>query len=432
MKQQYNHYSISGLLFVVGFIANLSAPSLANIRDASPPTSQRLGVSGPQYTRSNGTDSFSQTVIMISIDGMRADYLDRSLTPILASMAKDGVRAEYMTPSFPSTTFANHYTLVTGLYPQSHGIVSNTFYDPVTKETFNYKDPKHSQDSKWWGGEPIWVTAVKQGLRSAVHMWPGSSSVIAGGRPTYLDLFDSKVTLPQKADRILEWLDMPKDKRPQLINTYVANVDTQGHNYGPNSKEVNVALAEVDAMMDRLFAGLKEKSLDIVNVVVVSDHGMTEVSEKRAISLDKIIDMNKISGNHGYPLALLTPHSDSDIIPLYQTLLEASKKMEFNVYLRNNVPKEYHFSNKFGWVFVTGTNTDIGKGTHGYNNAEVEMRASFLARGPEINASKGVKVAGFPNVQLYNLIARLLNITPARNEGEASWISTSNILKSKK
>ncbi|KAI9594178.1 alkaline-phosphatase-like protein [Syncephalis fuscata] len=396
---------------------------------------------GPIPLYSNGTDWFAKTVVMISVDGMRADYLDHGQTSILTRMAREGVRAEYMQPSFPSTTFANHYTLVTGLYPESHGIISNTFYDPETNDTFWYTDPARSHDSKWWGGEPIWVTAVKQKQRSAIHMWPGSSSEIAGHRPTYWDPFNKDTTPAQKANRILDWLDMPMGDRPQLIGAYIPAVDTAGHDFGPDSSEVDFALRQVDDMMSRLFNGLEQRNLtDIVNVIVVSDHGMTRVNEHQVIHLDNIIDMTKVASNHGFPLALLTPHSDKDIHSLYQALSKASQTSKFQVYLKESVPKHYHFSANerippivcipdLGWNFVTGNETIRSKGMHGYDNRSRDMRASFLARGPAIKTSNNVHASGFPNVNVYNLVARILDLSPSINNGSDFWVGSSGILR---
>ncbi|RKP04785.1 alkaline-phosphatase-like protein, partial [Thamnocephalis sphaerospora] len=377
----------------------------------------------------NGTDLFANTVVMISVDGMRADYLDRGRSPALTRMAREGVRAEYMEPSFPSITFPNHYTLVTGLRPESHGIISNTFYDPVLNDTFWYTRPEQSWDSKWWGGEPIWVTAVKQKQRSAVHMWPGSSSEIAGYRPTYVEPFNKKVKPNEKADRVLNWLDMPLDDRPQFIGVYVSDVDTAGHWYGPESYEVNESMERIDGMMSRLFSGLEQRNLtDVVNVIVVSDHGMTQTGNERIIYLDDLIDLDKIQAHHGAPLALLTPKRTEDIPELYSTLKNASHNLPFNVYLREEVPERFHFRNNqriapivcipyLGWVLVARADGFQANGMHGYDNRARDMRASFIARGPAIRQSKGERIAGFPNVNVYGLVARILNLVPAINNG---------------
>jgi predicted AlkP superfamily pyrophosphatase or phosphodiesterase len=188
-----------------------------------------------------------------------------------------------MNPSFPSVTFPNHYTLVTGLYPESHGVVGNTFWDEELQEEFFYTNPNAMQP-KWWGGEPLWVTAEDQGIRTAIHMWPGSEAHILGVEPAFIDAYNGKESLFNKANRILELLDKPgqenklaavADMRPQLIAAYVPNVDSDGHLYGPNSTEIRSTIRDVDNMLDQLFQGLETRNLTkIVNVVVVSDHGM--------------------------------------------------------------------------------------------------------------------------------------------------------------
>jgi predicted AlkP superfamily pyrophosphatase or phosphodiesterase len=365
---------------------------------------------------SNGTALFAPTTIILSLDGFRADFLQRGITPRLNAFVKEGVSPKYMLPSFPSVTFPNHYTLATGLYPESHGVVGNTFWDPTLKAEFYYTDPARSLDPKWWGGEPFWVTAERQGVRTAVHMWPGSEAHVLNVEPSLMDKYNGKELLPNKVKRIFDFLDMPgredetvtaENMRPQLIAAYVPNVDSHGHKYGPNSTEIRSTITSVDTMLDDMFRGLEERNLtNIVNVIVVSDHGMATTDTTRLLQLEDLIDVNKIEHMDGWPLFGLRPKNPDDLQSLYDGLAEKSKtNPNFEVYLRDvNMPERYHFSKndriaplwivpKTGWAIVKKEEFDVveGKkkglvyhprGLHGYDHEHPLMRAIFVARGP--------------------------------------------------
>ena len=363
---------------------------------------------------SNGTSNFAPTTILVSLDGFRADFLHRGLTPTLNSFITEGVSPRWMLPSFPSVTFPNHYTLVTGLHPESHGVVGNTFWDPKLNEDFYYTDPARSMQPKWWaGGEPLWVTAEKQNVTTAIHMWPGSEAHIAHLEPSYLDKFNGTEHLTRKVDRILELLDAPEAidgsviaARPQLIAAYVPVVDADGHTYGPNSTEIRGTIRRVDSMMHDLFAGLDQRNLTkIVNVVVVSDHGMATTSTDRLIQLDDIIDLNLVDRIDGWPLYGLRPKNPADLRVLYDKLLfEAKNNKHFNVYVKETMPERYHFTKndriaplwvipQTGWAIVHKEDFDVKtakakgetyhpRGLHGYDHENPLMRSIFIARGP--------------------------------------------------
>ena len=388
----------------------------------------RRAVKENQKLWSNGTAVFGPTTIVVSLDGFRADFLNRGLTPRLNAFIKKGVSPSYMTPSFPSVTFPNHYTLVTGLYPESHGIVGNTFWDTEMQEEFIYTDPLAMQP-KWWGGEPIWVTAEKQGIRTAIHMWPGSEAHILAVEPSFVDKFNGKEELSNKVDRILELLDKPglededadvNDMRPELIASYVPNVDADGHRYGPNSTEILGTINSVDNMLESLFEGLEDRNLtDIVNVMVVSDHGMATTDTNRLIQLEDIIDTSLIEHIDGWPLYGLRPKDPADLQSLYDKLAaDAAKNPNYDVYLRDvDMPERYHFSNneriaplwvvpKTGWAIVTKDQFDVAKakehgevysprGLHGYDHEHSLMRAIFVARGPAFPHEPNSRVENF-------------------------------------
>lgn len=356
---------------------------------------------------SNGTAMFAPTTIIFSLDGFRADFLKQGLTPRLSSFIKEGVSPLYMLPSFPSVTFPNHYTLATGLYPEAHGVVGNTFWDPTLKEEFYYTDPARSLDPKWWRGEPFWVSAQKQGLKTAIHMWPGSEAHVLDIEPTYMDRYNGKEKLGNKVDRILDFLDMPDDQRPQVIAAYVPNVDFDGHKYGPNSTEIRSTIGKVDRMMDKIFKGLEERHLtNIVNVIVVSDHGMATTDISRLVQLEDLVDLSKIEHTDGWPLVGLRPKNPDNLQGIYTDLVERTRtNPNLEVYLRDvNMPERYHFSNneriaplwivpKAGWALVNMKEMNLKeaqaqgavyhpRGLHGYDHEHPLMRAIFIARGP--------------------------------------------------
>lgn len=405
----------------------------------------------PQQYASNGTALFGPTTIIISLDGFRADFLNRELTPRLKAFVKEGVSPLYMLPSFPSVTFPNHYTLVTGLYPEAHGVVGNTFYDPALKEEFFYTDPARSLDPKWWGGEPFWATAEKAGIRTAIHMWPGSEAHILGIEPSFLDKYDGQEKLSGKVSRILELLDKPgmeddkaraEDMRPQLIAAYVPNVDAVGHKYGPNSTEIMTTIKEVDNMMDQIFQGIEQRNLTgIVNVVVVSDHGMATTEAGQLFQLDDLVDLSKVEHIDGWPLVGLRPRNPDDLQSLYEELVRNTKdNPNIDIYLKDvNMPERYHFSKndriaplwvvpKTGWNVIQRSEFDLQeakaknlvyhpRGLHGYDNEHPLMRAIFIARGPAFPHAPNSKLEPFQNIEVYNILCDSVGLDPVSNNG---------------
>lgn len=299
------------------------------------------------------------------------------------------------------------------MYPESHGLVGNTFWDPALEAEFYYTDPARSLDPKWWGGEPFWVTAELQGVRTAVHMWPGSEAHIHDMDPSFLDKYNGDEALPKKVDRIMEFIDQPglenpqpsKHLRPQLIAAYVPNVDAMGHRYGPNSTEIQSTISDVDAMLDDIFQGLEQRNLtNIVNVIIVSDHGMATTDVSRMIQIDDLVDLTKVAHLDGWPLVGIRPKKPEDLQLLYhQAAAKVKTNPNFDVYLKDvDMPERYHFQNndriaplwiipKAGWAIVEKTEFNIQeakaknisyhpRGLHGYDHEHPLMRAIFVAR----------------------------------------------------
>jgi predicted AlkP superfamily pyrophosphatase or phosphodiesterase len=367
------------------------------------------------------------TVILVSIDGFRADYLDTLPVPVLRAIAASGVRAEAMTPVFPSKTFPNHYSIATGLYTEHHGIVGNTFYDPEFKATFRIRDQKELENPRWWGGEPIWVTAERQGVKCGTIYWPGSTVAIKGVRPSYWEPYIIPQSYAARVNEALGWLDLPADKRPSLVTLYFESVDAMGHRYGPGSPEVADAAAKVDAALARLREGLKKRGLeDSTDLIVVSDHGMTSISPGRVVFLDDYVDLSELHIVDWSPV-LQVEAKNGDNAALLRQLKNVPHLAS---YLSAETPARWHYRDNRritpivglvdeGWTLDSHAHfakmRDFDGGNHGFDNELPSMRALFIATGPDFKAGSRLKV--FPNVDVYELLAHLLKIVPAPNDG---------------
>jgi predicted AlkP superfamily pyrophosphatase or phosphodiesterase len=374
-------------------------------------------------------------LILISIDGYRADYFARGLSPTLAALAADGVHAQSMRSAFPTLTFPNHYTIVTGLYPDHHGIVNNRFIDPATGEKFIYNDPTTTADPKWWGGEPLWVSAQRQGKHAATMFWPGTNVAIDGVRPERWAAFDGNMTPHERVAHALEWLDLPPAQRPDFLTLYFEQVDHAGHDHGPDAPEVNAALGDVDRALGELIDGLKQRHLfDAANIAIVSDHGLTSTSPDRVLVLDDIIDIGDADVINTGILAGLAAKPGHEA-QVEQALLAPHEHMQ--CWKKQDVPARLHYGTNprippllcladDGWLIGTREamsrpNHHISLGEHGYDNDDPNMRALFIAHGPAFR--HGLTIPQFNNVDLYPLLARLLRIHPAPNDGNPATLA---------
>ncbi len=373
-------------------------------------------------------------LIVVSIDGFRADYFDRGLTPTLAGLAAAGVHARSMRPAFPSVTEPNHYTLMTGLYPDHHGIVDNTMIDPAMPG-MSFGGPHgvgSDNDPRWWNqATPLWVTAERRGLKTASSFWPGDEAVVHGVATTYLQpkpnprpLF---AAMDPQIDTVLGWLDLPVDRRPALIRLHLDLVDTMGHISGPDSANVNNALGKVDQALGRLVTGLKARGVfDRVNLIVVSDHGMTGISAKRTIFLDDLIDLK-------HAVATATG-AEAGVNPLagHESEIEAvllAPRDHMHCWRRSEIPPNLHYGTNartpavlclgdLGWTVITRAAAEQYPqllGNHGYDPAEPDMAALFIAHGPAFRSA--VSLPSFDNVDVYALLARLLGVPAQPNDG---------------
>jgi alkaline phosphatase D len=376
-------------------------------------------------------------LVLVSLDGFRWDYAKRDNATHLLAIGKAGVWApEGMMPSYPSLTFPNHYTLVTGLYPEHHGIVANSFLDPARGARYAMSDPQAVSDGSWYGGVPLWSLAESQGMRTACLLWVGCEAKIAGFRPSYYATFDSKTQATPQAeqariDNTLALLHLPAADRPHFIAIYFSSPDHEGHAFGPDARETREAALRMDALVGKLRAALRAIGLPI-DLVVVSDHGMVK-SEGGWIDLDQFADLA------GFDTVgdLLYGQTEENRARVYNQLKHATS--QFMVYRRKDVPAglNYNQNPREGdpVVVATGayairahappageTSRPPTMGMHGFDPRILpEMKASFFAVGPDLR--EGKTVAPFDNVNLYPWMAHLLGLTPPKNDGSLSILS---------
>lgn len=369
-------------------------------------------------------------VILISVDGLRADYLKRGLTPNISRLAARGVTTSAMRPSFPSLTFPNHYTLVTGLRPDHHGIVNNNMEDPALGR-FALSIREAVSDGRWWAdGEPIWVTAEKAGIPTATMFWPGSEAEIHGVRPSRWLPFDGAMPAAKRVDQVLDWLS--NRPWPGLATLYFDTVDHDGHEFGPDSPQVNRALQAVDRQIGRLLAGLKARRID-ANIVLVADHGMAAVSPDRRIFLDSLLDPASIRLVAGGAVASINP-VPAQAAAVRAALLRPHPHMQ--CWDKADIPARLHYGShrrvpailclaQVGWmIWLSPPRADVPMaplgGMHGYDPADPAMAASFVASGPAFR--RGVVLPPFDNVDVHPLLLRLLGLPPMATDGDDALV----------
>lgn len=355
--------------------------------------------------------------VLVGIDGFRPDYLDRGITPRLSALAKAGASGA-MRPSFPTKTFPNHYAIVTGKVPDRNGIVGNSMIDPRRPgETFSLGNARQALDPFWWNeAEPVWIAAEKAGLRTATMFWPGSEVPIDGKRPSDWLRFDQNVTNVQRVNTLLDWLRRPASIRPDFATIYFDTVDTQGHRFGPESAEVNAAIVEVDARIGELVDGAKTLGVP-VNWVIVADHGMRAVDTARVIQLDTLIDRASYVAVETGPYAAIEPVTGTDD-RVAKALLVRHDHM--TCARKEDLPARLKYGTnprvaaiiciaENGWTIVSGQpDYPISGGAHGYDNADPEMLAVFIASGPAFAHAQSLPV--FDNVAVAALLRAVMGL----------------------
>jgi predicted AlkP superfamily pyrophosphatase or phosphodiesterase len=381
----------------------------------SPPVAEEGRTNAPQWLD-------APYVVLLSMDGFRYDYLDRYPTAALTRLAAEGVRADRMIPVFPSKTFPTHYTMATGMYAEHHGLVGNRYWAPDKGARYDMGDRDVVEDGSWYRGEPIWVTAERQGMLSASYFFVGSEADVGGVRPTYWHRYDVGVPDRARVDGVLEWLALPAERRPHMVTLYFSDLDNAGHRYGPDSPQVEEAVSVVDHEIDRLMSGIAALPHgDEVYVVVVADHGMLLAEGKRAQPVDMGLFPGVRMVESGPYASLVVDEGGNARATAVRDSLRAMLP-EAQVWLRAEVPERFHYSAdpRIGDIVILASPgaTVVPKGllpsrdsfTHGWDNAIPEMGAIFLARGPGI--APGQRIGAFESVHIYPFLAHVLGLTP--------------------
>ncbi|XP_047150415.1 ectonucleotide pyrophosphatase/phosphodiesterase family member 1-like [Vigna umbellata] len=379
-------------------------------------------------------------VILISSDGFRFGYQFKTPTPNIHRLIQNGTEAETgLIPVFPTLTFPNHYSIVTGLYPPHHGIVNNVFYDPITAEKFSMSN----HDPKWWLGQPLWETAVLNGLSAATYFWPGSE-VHKGPwncPEAFCQLYNGSVPFEDRVETVLSYFDLPPLQIPSFITLYFEDPDHQGHQVGPDASEITDAVARIDALIGRLIQGLEHRGVfEDVHVILVGDHGMVGTCDTKLISLVDLAPWVQIPRDwiqYYTPLLAIRPPPSVDPAYVVAKMNEglSSGKVEnggrLKVYLKEDLPERLHYSDSDRVTPIVGLADEgfkvqlnrTGKkecgGAHGYDNAFFSMRTIFIGHGPRF--PRGRKIPSFENVQIYNLVTSILDIKGAPNDGSATF-----------
>ncbi len=361
-------------------------------------------------------------VLLISFDGFRWDYPNRGITPNIEKMRESGVAALSFRPTFPSKTFPNHYAIISGMYNDRHGIIANHFENPFTGEIYKLGDSLAVTNSKWYLGEPFWTTAERQGVISASYFWPGSEQKLSYRHPTYYETYDHFRPHKTSVDGVIEWLQLPYEKRPHFITLYFHDTDDAGHNFGPNSENINKAIVSLDSVIGYLYERLEKINMkDSVNVILLSDHGMTEIDTSRVIRVDKILEgfNYKIGGTK--PVMTIQPEKEN-----FEEIFDLLKRNEFHykVYKKENLPDFYHY-NENPFIYSIILVADLGwsltdklmfeemittKGNHGYDNNHTDMHGIFIAAGPAFK--NHYKTGTLWNIDVYPLLCRLFGVYP--------------------
>lgn len=368
-------------------------------------------------------------LLLISLDGFRHDYRHRVQTPNMARLAAEGVSAAGLVHVFPTKTFVTHWSMVTGLYAGKHGVVANNMWDPARDQTFGLGDRDAVSDAYWYGGEPIWLSAERQGLTAATFFWPGSEAPVGGSRPTYWQAYDGSVKHAERIQQVLAWLDLPPAERPDFLTLYFSRVDSIGHRYGPDAKETAEAVAELDKDLGLLLEGLEQRGLlGAMNIVLVSDHGMSAVDPERTIWLEDYLPIDRVRISDSGPAAQIWA-SDLPADAIIEALQDAHPKLR--VWRRGQTPAHYGFSGHaripdvvaeadHGWTIAPRRRPSLRdlrppRGMHGWDPLHREMHGLFIAHGPAFRPGESLPLVR--SVDLYSLMAQLLAIDPAQTDG---------------
>ncbi len=384
----------------------------------------------------SAADSPSNKVLLISFDGFRYDYLDKTDTPNFDLLVDNGVISDGLIPIFPSNTFPNYYALATGLYPENNGFIDNTMYDSTIGTWFSMGNREQVENPAWYLGEPIWNTAEKQGIRSGTMFWVGSEAPIQNMRPTHWKRYDGRMPNRDRIDSVLHWMTLGTEKEIDFGTLYFSFVDDAGHRFGPNSEEAIQAIEQADELIAYLDQRISELGLtDQVNKIIVADHGMAQLSRDRIIYIDDYIEtenLDVVSWGDNFML-----NGDEEIVEAVYQQLKVNESY-FRVYKKENLPDRFRVKNStrfpdliaiadVGYLISTRNHVESRPnyatgGTHGFDNQAKEMHGLLLVHGPDFK--KGEQISEIENVHIYELIAHLLDIDSAGTDGDINAIKS--------
>ncbi|MBS2097530.1 alkaline phosphatase family protein [Carboxylicivirga linearis] len=364
-------------------------------------------------------------LLVVSLDGFRWDYQDLYNTPFLDSIEKVGAKAKSLQPSFPSKTFPNHYSIATGLYPDHHGLVANSFYSKKYADFYKVRDREKVQDGNYYGGEPIWVTVEKNGIKSASYFWVGTEADVQGIRPTYWKQYDSAIGYSARIDSVVSWLNLPYNQRPHLCMLYFDEPDGVGHNYGPESDSTRIMVNRLDAYLSELTNKINDIGIkDSIDIIILSDHGMGAINDERKVVINQIIDtaqVNYITGsNPFYLLDAKEPFikkikNELNCIPGIQAWEKDSVPDYLHYGTNKNIASLIVVADSAYSIVADPTDMVIG-GTHGYDPTNKDMHGIFYAFGPSFK--NGYASETFENIQIYELMCHILGVRAVDNDGD--------------
>ena len=379
-----------------------------------------------------GFTSDQPYVLMVSFDGFRHDFTTMTDTPNFDKLEEEGVKAEALIPVFPSLTFPNHYSIATGAYSGTHNITGNSFYDKEFREKYSLHDREKVRDPKFYKSEPIWVTAERQGVKTASYYWVGTEAPVKGWSPSIFKYYDGEIPFEARVDSVVSWFELPETIRPQLILLYFSEPDHTGHNMGITQPEITDVVKEMDKLLGYLIHELE--GLEIysdLNILILSDHGMTNVSKDSLVILDDYIsrlDDLFMNGRGTHVQFDLKRDKNKYGRTLWS---ELQKIPHCRSWEKDNIPERFHINNgntgdylllaDEGWLITTQSDIDENEfslgGMHGYDPQLPNMHGIFYAVGPDLNS--GLQIPAFENIHLYPLICELLDIKPYSGQDDA-------------
>lgn len=383
---------------------------------------------GCASVRSEGDKPY---VVMVSLDAFRWDYDSIYGTPVLDEIAGNGVMAKRLIPSFPTKTFPNHYSIATGLYPDHHGLINNSFYAPDLDLVYRIGDRAMVENAAFYGGEPIWVTAMKAGVKTASFYWVGSEAPIMGMHPDYWKTFDEEVAFGDRVDTVLRWLSLPAAKRPHLVTLYFEEPDAVSHGYGPVSPETAAVVRSLDSLLGVLRDGLRKlPQAKRISLIVLSDHGMGQVDPSRYNYIFDTLPQTMVKRIYGgSPVWSVEPaEGKADSLIMYVNMQKGVK-----AYRKEELPAHLHYGTNPrlpevvviadpGWTAgIRPVPSGYNRGDHGYDWKWKEMHSIFYAEGPALK--RDFETDTLYNVDIYNIITRILNLVPVKNDGDPERIS---------